>query len=199
MRGSDENTGREEEALWSASGCACVVYVAFASCQSLSEVSQCVFIKESICLLQSRTHERKYIWLFLYSCKTYWDWNTHHNTFYETTAYIRLPAVALYHIMYYAYSLTHRNVSYIHRVKSNKQQQHTVHKTLLSWSQRSISSLHTKCIKMCVSEHFFFAKIIHPGDRCGVSRCWLNGTTITINGCSEMCSFILKKKKKTLR
>jgi hypothetical protein len=30
-----------------------------------------------------------------------------------------------------------------------------------------------------VSEHFFFAKIIHPPDRCGISRIWWNSMIIT--------------------
>ncbi len=42
------------------------------------------------------------------------------------------------------------------------------------------------------------AKIIHPPDRCGISRCWLNGMIstqvclglVTIKGHSKMCSFI---------
>ncbi len=29
------------------------------------------------------------------------------------------------------------------------------------------------CSQICVSEHFSFAKIIHPPHRCGISRCWL--------------------------
>ncbi len=50
---------------------------------------------------------------------------------------------------------------------------------------------------MCVSEIFSFAEIIHPPDRCGISRCWLDSMIIaqvclrlaTIKGHSKMCSF----------
>ena len=49
-----------------------------------------------------------------------------------------------------------------------------------------------------VSEHFSFAKIIQPPDRCSISRSWLNGMIITkvhlvlgtIKGHSKMCSFV---------
>jgi hypothetical protein len=36
-----------------------------------------------------------------------------------------------------------------------------------------------KFVYIPVSEHFSFAKIIHPPDRCGISRTWLFSTIIT--------------------
>ena len=49
-----------------------------------------------------------------------------------------------------------------------------------------------------VREQFSFAKIIHPPDRCGISRSWLNSVIITqvhlvlgtIKGHSKMCGFV---------
>ncbi len=56
----------------------------------------------------------------------------------------------------------------------------------------------SKTASICVSEHVFFAEIIHPPHRCGISRCWLDTMIIaqvclrlaTIKGHSKMCSFI---------
>ena len=79
----------------------------------------------------------------------------------------------------------------------------------MSWNKRSLkfsiypkslfrsNSVHT-FVYVPVDEHFSFAKIINPADRCGISRSWLNGTIITqvhlvlgtINGHSKMCSFV---------
>ena len=61
-----------------------------------------------------------------------------------------------------------------------------------------ISNIVHKCVYIPVSEHFSFAKIIHPPDRSGISRNWLNSMIITqvhlvlgtIKGHSKMCSFI---------
>jgi hypothetical protein len=36
-----------------------------------------------------------------------------------------------------------------------------------------------KLVYIPASEHFSFAKIIHPPDRCGISRSWLNSMVIT--------------------
>ena len=36
-----------------------------------------------------------------------------------------------------------------------------------------------KCVYIPVNEHFSFAKIIHPPDRCGIPRSWLNSMIIT--------------------
>jgi hypothetical protein len=59
----------------------------------------------------------------------------------------------------------------------------------MSWNKRSHKcSIHTKsfslsnCAHICyilVSEHFSFAKIIHPPDSCSISRSWLNSMIIT--------------------
>ena len=54
-----------------------------------------------------------------------------------------------------------------------------------------------KFVYIHVSEHFSLAKIIHPPDRCGISRSWLNSMIITqvhlvlgtIKWHSKMCSF----------
>ncbi len=40
--------------------------------------------------------------------------------------------------------------------------------------------------KMCVSEHFFFAKIIHPPARCGTSWCWLNSMVVAGVPCAAL-------------
>ena len=80
---------------------------------------------------------------------------------------------------------------------------------LMSWNKRSHKfSLRTKSLFLSdfvhkfvyipVSEHFSFAKIIHPPDRCSISRSWLNSMIIThvylvlgtIKGHSKMCSFV---------
>ena len=61
-----------------------------------------------------------------------------------------------------------------------------------------ISNFVHKFIYVPVSEHFSFAKIIHPPDRCGMSRSGLNGMIITqvhlvlgkIKGHSKMCIFV---------
>jgi hypothetical protein len=55
-----------------------------------------------------------------------------------------------------------------------------------------------KCVFIPVSENFSFAKIIHPPDRCGISRSWLNSVIITqvqlvlgaIKDHTKMCSFV---------
>jgi hypothetical protein len=55
-----------------------------------------------------------------------------------------------------------------------------------------------KCVYIPVSEHFSFARIIHPPDSCGISRSCFNSTVITqvrlvletIKGHSKMCSFV---------
>jgi hypothetical protein len=79
----------------------------------------------------------------------------------------------------------------------------------LSWNKRSKKcSIHTKSllrsnfvhkyIYIPVSEHFSFAKIIHPPGRCGISRSWLNSMIITqvhlvlgtIKGHSKMFCFV---------
>ena len=60
----------------------------------------------------------------------------------------------------------------------------------MSWNKKSQKcSIHTKslfilnvvqkCVYIPVSEHFSFAKIIYPPDRCGISRNWLNSMVIT--------------------
>jgi hypothetical protein len=60
----------------------------------------------------------------------------------------------------------------------------------MSWKERSQkSSICTKSlfrsnnvhsfVYIPVSEHFSFAKIIHPLDRCGISRSWLNSMLIS--------------------
>ncbi len=60
-----------------------------------------------------------------------------------------------------------------------------------------LSNIVNKSVKICVSEHFSFAEIIHPPHRWGISRCWLDSMIIaqvclrlaTIKGHSKMCSF----------
>ena len=53
-----------------------------------------------------------------------------------------------------------------------------------------------KFVYILVSENFSFAKIIHPPDRCGISRSWLNSIIITqvhlVLGTKghKMCSFV---------
>ena len=55
-----------------------------------------------------------------------------------------------------------------------------------------------KFVYIPVSEHFSFNKIIHPPDRCGISRSWLNSMIIIqvhlvlgkIKGHSKMCRFV---------
>ena len=78
----------------------------------------------------------------------------------------------------------------------------------MSWNKRSqkcsmytksvfLSNFVRKCVYIPVSQHFSFAKIFHPPDRCGISRRWLNSMIITqvhlvlgtIKGHSQMCSF----------
>jgi hypothetical protein len=55
----------------------------------------------------------------------------------------------------------------------------------MSWTKISqkcsilISNVVHKFVYMPVSEHFPIAKIIHPTDRCGISRIWLNSMIIT--------------------
>jgi DNA-directed RNA polymerase subunit N (RpoN/RPB10) len=56
--------------------------------------------------------------------------------------------------------------------------------------------VHT-CVYIPVSEYFSFAKIIHPPDRCGISRICLNSMIITqvhivleTKGHAKMCSFV---------
>ena len=83
--------------------------------------------------------------------------------------------------------------------------QQNIHITLLlfllssmSWSKTcETSSVHTKglflskfgykFVEICVSENFSFGEIIHPPDRCGIQRCWLN-CRIT----AQVCSFAIK-------
>ena len=79
----------------------------------------------------------------------------------------------------------------------------------MSWNKRSQKcSIRTKSLFLSnalhpfvyipVSEHFSFAKITHPPDRCGISRSWLNSIIITqlhfilgtIKGYSKMCRFV---------
>jgi hypothetical protein len=79
----------------------------------------------------------------------------------------------------------------------------------MSWNKRSRNVpyslkadfsqfLCTKFVYIRLSEHFSFAKIIHPSDKCGISRSWLNSMIIiqvhlvlgTITGHSKMCSFV---------
>jgi hypothetical protein len=80
----------------------------------------------------------------------------------------------------------------------------------MSWNKRSqkcsmrtkkslfLSILCTNMFYIPVTEHFSFAMIIHPPDRCGISRRLLNSMIITqvhlvlgaIKGHSEMCSFV---------
>jgi hypothetical protein len=58
-----------------------------------------------------------------------------------------------------------------------------------------------KLVYILVSEHFSFAKIIHPSDRCGISRSWLNSMIITqlvlgtIKGHTKMCSFVTQRHR----
>ncbi len=58
----------------------------------------------------------------------------------------------------------------------------------MSWTQRSktfsmytkglfLSNIVHKSVWICVSEHFF-AEVIHPPHRCGISRCWLDSMII---------------------
>ena len=98
--------------------------------------------------------------------------------------------------------------------------QHTLNKNIngtcqvlvlcfVSWDKRSkILHICTKSIFLSncvhtfvnipVSEHFSFAKIIHPPDRCGIARSWLNGMVITQvhlvlgtkKGHFKMCNFV---------
>ena len=71
----------------------------------------------------------------------------------------------------------------------------------MNWNK--ISQKCTLCIKSLffsnvyipVSELFSFAKIIHPPDRCDISRSWLNCVIFTqvlgtTKGHSKMCSFV---------
>ena len=79
----------------------------------------------------------------------------------------------------------------------------------MSWNKRSQKmSIHTKSLFLSnfdhkfvyipVSEHFSFANIIHPPDRCDISKSCLNSIIITqvhlvlgtIKGHSKMCSFV---------
>ena len=70
----------------------------------------------------------------------------------------------------------------------------------ISWTKISLKcSIRTKILFLSnVGAHFSFAKIIHPPDRCGISRSWLNSVIITqvhvglgtIKGHSKMCSFV---------
>ena len=61
-----------------------------------------------------------------------------------------------------------------------------------------LSNVVYKFVYIPVSEHFSFVKIIHPPDRCGISRSWLNSMIITqvnlvletMKGHSKMCSFV---------
>ena len=61
-----------------------------------------------------------------------------------------------------------------------------------------LSKVEHKFVYIPVHEYFFFAKIIHPPDRCGISRSWLNSMIITqvhlvlgtIKGNSKMCSCV---------
>ena len=61
-----------------------------------------------------------------------------------------------------------------------------------------LSNVVNKCVYIPVSEHFSFAKIIHPHNRCSVSRSWFNSMIITqvhlvlgtIKALSKMCSFV---------
>ena len=63
------------------------------------------------------------------------------------------------------------------------------------------NNISLKCfaqISLHVSEHFSFAMIIHPPDRCSISRGWLNSMIITQvhlvlgtnKGHSKMCRFV---------
>jgi hypothetical protein len=66
------------------------------------------------------------------------------------------------------------------------------------YAQKVYFSQMHKLVYIPVSEHLLFAKVIHPPDRCGVSRSWLNSMLITqvhlvlrtIKGLSKMCSFL---------
>ena len=77
-----------------------------------------------------------------------------------------------------------------------------------SWNKRShkfsirtkslfLSNVVHKFVYIPVSEHFSFAKIRHPPDRCHISRSWLSVVIAqvhhvlgTIKGHSKMCSFV---------
>ena len=95
------------------------------------------------------------------------------------------------------YKYTEQNIStqhvkcWFHELKYKIPDIFHTHKNIISlklWAQSFTS----------VSEHFSFAKIIHPPDRCGISRSWLNSMIITqvnlvlgeINGHSKMFSFV---------
>jgi hypothetical protein len=60
-----------------------------------------------------------------------------------------------------------------------------------------ISDFVHKFVYIPVSERFSFAKIIHPPDRCGISRSWLNSVIITqavlgtIKGHTTQCRWCL--------
>ena len=86
----------------------------------------------------------------------------------------------------------------------------------VSWDPRNVpntqknvflSNFEQKCANIPVTEHFSFAKIIHPPDRCGISRSWLNSTIITqvhlvlgtIKGHSKMCRFVTTQCHRCLK
>ena len=88
----------------------------------------------------------------------------------------------------------------------------------MNWNKRSqkcsicikslfLSNLVNNCFQIHVSENFSFAKIIHPPDRCGISRSWLNSMTITqvhfvqgtIKHHSKMGSFVTTQCHRVLR
>ena len=79
----------------------------------------------------------------------------------------------------------------------------------MSWNKRSqkcsictqslfLSNVVQKFVYIPASKNFSFAKIIHPPDRCGISRSCLNSMIITqghlvlgtIKGHSKICSFV---------
>ena len=77
----------------------------------------------------------------------------------------------------------------------------------VSWAEikdcRNVSNFVHKCVYIHVSEHFSFAEIIHPADKCGISRSWLNSminTQVhlvlrTIKGSSKTCSCVTQRLK----
>lgn len=52
-----------------------------------------------------------------------------------------------------------------------------------------------KFVKICISEHFTFAKLIHPPGMWDTSRCWLKSRItgqVTTEGHSKICSSFMK-------
>jgi hypothetical protein len=71
---------------------------------------------------------------------------------------------------------------------------------ILYKKNRFLSNVVHKLVYIPVSEYFSFSKIIHPPDRCGITRSWLKSMSITqvhlvlgtIKMHSKMCRFVTK-------